>query len=282
MVKKAIVPFTFHENEDQISSICSFLKMMDTQKVVALHIGRARGRAGAHNLKRLEACARLIREDGFEVETAIRSGAVSTAILFAADEFAAELIAITFRRKSWLTRTILGSTVKDVIRQSDIPVFVHRRGSRQHQDDQLFRVLYASSLQGRDERILSFLREEKSQRDELVLLYVGKRAPDPVVEQKRKDAIDEELQSIMEVSGYPAEQTTFVDLIGSPGRNIVKVARRFSVDLVLLGKSDSTSSSGPVLGSTAEDVSYNAPCSVLIVPKQQQTALPGKQEEIKL
>src|SRR6056297_2259446 len=146
MVKKAIVPLRFHENENQISSICNFLKMLDTQRVVVVHVGRQQGRAGTHNHERLEEYAGRIREHGFEVETAIRSGAISTAILFAADEFEADLIGITFRKKSWLTRTILGSTVKDVIRQSDIPVFVHKKGSRRQRDDQVFRVLYPTSL----------------------------------------------------------------------------------------------------------------------------------------
>ncbi len=281
MVKKAIVPLSFHENENQISSICSFLKMQNTRRVVVVHVGRQQGRAGAHNHEQLEEYSVKIREHGFEVETAIRSGAVSTAILFAADEFKADIIGITFKKKSWLTRTILGSTVKDVTRQSDIPVFVHKKEGRRQRNDRVFRVLYATSLQGRDERILSFLQNGKSREDELVLLYVGRRAPDPVVEQKRKDTIDKELASVMALSGYPEENTTFVDLIGSPRKHIVKVAKRFSADLVLLGKSDTTSSSGPVLGSTAEEVSYNAPCSVLIVPKRNEPAQ-LKEEEVKL
>jgi len=281
MVKKAIFPLKFHENENQISSISDFLKMMGMQKLVALHVGRARGRSGAQSADRLEHYARRIRERGFEVETAVRSGAVSTAIIFAAEEFEADLIGITFRKKSWLTRTILGSTVKDVIRQSEIPVFVHKKGSRRQRNDRVFRVLYATSLQGRDERILSFLRKGRSREDELILLYVGRRAPDPVVEQKRKAAVDEELKALMELSGYSGENTRFVDLIGSPRKHIIKTAKRFSADLILLGKSDSTSSSGPVLGSTAEEVSYNAPCSVLIVPKQNEPAQ-QKEEEVTL
>lgn len=57
-----------------------------------------------------------------------------------------------------------------------------------------------------------------------------------------------------------------ISLIGSPRKQILRTARKVSANLVLMGKADTGSDIGPVIGSTAEDVSYNAPCSVLIVP----------------
>jgi nucleotide-binding universal stress UspA family protein len=61
-------------------------------------------------------------------------------------------------------------------------------------------------------------------------------------------------------------------VLGTPRRQIVKAARRIPADLVLLGKADSVMGFAPVLGSTAEEVSYNVGCSVLIIPRDVNTS----------
>ncbi len=265
MLKKVLVPLHFHESKEYFTKMFRFLKELGTDSAVLLHVGSNKGRGGVHNRKRLTRYAEHIEGLGVRTEIAVRPGSVQLEIVYAAEEFEADFISFSFRKKNRLSLAILGSTVKDVIRQSQIPVFVYKGTGRSEED--VFRVLYPSSLQWKDDVIASYIRNNEFHADEVDFLYVGRRAPDPVVEQQRRDRVKEELQGLSRRCGYTEKNSTTMDVLGTPRKLIVRVARRRSSNLVLLGKADSMNSREPVLGSTAEEVSYNAPCSVLIIPR---------------
>ena len=239
-----------------------------------IHVGSNKGGTGRHNREKLDAAAARIEKQGFSVETAIRPGSIQLEIVHAAGEFEADYIGFSFKRKNWLKRTILGSNIKDVIRQSDIPVFVYKERTRQIIEDKAYRVLYPSSLQWKDDVIVSYIRDKEFQPDEVIFFYAGKRAPDPVVEKQRQDRVEEQLEELRIQSGLAQEETRKVAVLGSPRRQIVRIARKTLADVIFLGKADTTVGMGPVLGSTAEEVSYNAGCSVLIIPR----VIPHSQE----
>ncbi|MFP4267278.1 MAG: universal stress protein [Spirochaetaceae bacterium] len=275
MLKKILIPLSLHESAQSIQKMCTLVKSLGTEKAVLLHVGSKRGGAGRNSWEKLGRYAEKTEETGIEAETAIYPGSVQLETVQAASDFKADYIGFPFKRKNWLKRTILGSVVKDVIRQSDIPVFVFKEKS-QGEEDAPFRIMYPSSLHWEEDIILSYLEDNFFMADEVDFLYVGRRAPDPVVEQKRQDWVEDKLEEMRGRIGLGEEKSTGINLLGSPRRLIVKTARRRSVDLILLGKADSVSGSGPVLGSTAEEVSYNAPCSVLIIPRD---LVPPKKEE---
>lgn len=266
MLKKILIPLSFHESAESIQKMCTLVKSLGTEEAVLLHVGSKRGSSGRHGREKLEGYAEKLGQAGIEAETAIYPGSVQLEIVQAASDFEVDYIGFPFKRKNWLKRTILGSVVKDVIRQSDIPVFVFKEKSGRGEDEP-FRVMYPSSLHWEEDVILSYLENNFFMADEVDFLYVGKRAPDPVVEQKRQDWVEEKLKEMRGRIGLDEEKSSGINLLGSPRRVIVRVARRRSVDLILLGKADSASGTEPVLGSTAEEVSYNAPCSVLIIPR---------------
>lgn len=272
MLEKALVPLSFRESTDHVSGMCELLQMLGTREIILLHIGSDRGRTGAHNRRRLEEYAEHIEELGFRTEKVVRRGSVQQQIMLASAELGADYISIVFRKKSWIARAILGSNVKDVIRLSDVPVFVYKNPRRKQRADRVFRVLYATSLQGRDDSLLTYIRNEDFRADEVTFLYVGRRAPDPVVEKQRRDKTDRDLKVLEDRCGLGQQSLQHLSVLGSPRRQILKTARGLPADLVLLGKADASTSREPVLGSTAEEVSYNAPCSVLIIPKNGGTA----------
>jgi nucleotide-binding universal stress UspA family protein len=267
MLKRVLIPLHLHESKEHLSEMAAFLKTLGTNEVVLLHVGADTRSAGEHHRRKLALAAEWVGELGFTVETALRPGSVQMEIVHTAEEREVHYISFAFRRKNWLKRAILGSTVKDVIRQADVPVFVYKQLSRKVKDDALYRVLYPTSLQWSNDIIIDYIRNKEFHPDQVIFLYVGRRAPDPVVEQQRRDAVSERLEETRRLSGLAEPESRQISVLGSPRRQIVKIARRLSADLVLLGKADSTSGMGPVLGSTAEEVSYNAPCSVLIIPR---------------
>jgi len=266
MLNKVLIPLHLHESKERLSEMAEFLKTLGTEQAVLLHVGAATRTAGEQHRRQLGEAAELLQGLGFATATAVRPGSVQMEIVHAAEEFGVQYISFAFRRKNWLKRAIMGSTVKDVIRQSDVPVFAHK-GSRRAESDKVYRVLYPTSLQWKGDIIVEYIRSKEFQPDEVVFLYVGKRAPDPVVEQQRRDRVEEQLEATRRECGLEEQESRQISVLGSPRRQIVRIARRLPADVVLLGKADSTSGMGPVLGSTAEEVSYNAPCSVLIIPR---------------
>ena len=61
-----------------------------------------------------------------DVELGVRFGDPVPAILLDAEEFGADLIAMTARRTHPLTRLVLGTTTDQVCRRADVPVLVFR------------------------------------------------------------------------------------------------------------------------------------------------------------
>ncbi len=267
MLKRALMPLQLHESKKRIDNMCEFLKTLGTDEIVLIHVGSNRGGAGRHNREKLDAAAARIEKLGFSVETAVRPGSVQLEIVHAAGEFEVDYIGFTFKRKNWLKRAIFGSNIKDVIRQSDIPVFVYKEKKRQTAEERSYRVLYPSSLQWKDDIIVSYIRDKEFKPDEVIFLYVGKRAPDPVVEQQRQDRVEERMEELRTQCGLAKGETRNIAVLGSARRQIVRIARKIPADVIFLGKADTAVGMGPVLGSTAEEVSYNAGCSVLIIPR---------------
>jgi nucleotide-binding universal stress UspA family protein len=74
----------------------------------------------------LAALAVELRNKGIRVETFVRRGIASDEILAAARETAADLIAMTTHGRSGLGRLLFGSVAEEVLRRSDIPVFLMR------------------------------------------------------------------------------------------------------------------------------------------------------------
>jgi len=268
MLQKGLVPLGFRESLIQVTRMCTFLKKLGTREVLLLHVGSNRGKTGRRNQQRMDEYADAVQQLGIRTNIAIQPGPIQKKVFSAAEETNPDYISLFFIKKSWITRTILGSHVKDIIRLSDLPVFVYKDTKRSETPDDTFRLLYATSLQGRDDAILSYIRDADLHTDEVLFLYAGHRAPDPSAEQNRKEKAERELKEAMKKCGLHEHQHRYITVIGSPRRQIVKTARKFPSNLLLLGKADTAAGREPVLGSTAEEVSYRSPCSVLIIPKE--------------
>lgn len=275
MLRRVLIPVSFHEKAEKFSRMCTFLKSLGTEEVVLLHVGPATKGPGRQNRRRLEELAGRVGEQGFQVQTELRPGSVQMVTVRSAEELNCDYIAFSFRKKSILRRAIMGSTVKDVIRQSDLPVFVYKERPLWWSSDEKFRAMYATSLQWGDDIILSYIRDKRFTADEIVFLHVGRRAPDPTVEGRRREQVEAQLWELRRNCGLGEEDSDHISVLGSARRQIVRYARKIPADLVLVGKADSVGGLAPVLGSTTEEVSYNLGCSVLIIPRDLDEAQGG-------
>ncbi len=74
----------------------------------------------------LEGIATSLRERGFSVEPVIHSGRPASVIVAAAEEYRADLIALTTHGRSGLRAVLMGSTTEQVLRAATRPVLLAR------------------------------------------------------------------------------------------------------------------------------------------------------------
>lgn len=297
MLKSALVPLTLRERPERVEALFEFLKGMRVQSVVLFHVQGERAR---HRVERsLMALADSAEVMGLKTSIGTRSGPVASTVIEAAMSQRVDMIALPFARKNWLQRALLGSVTKDLIRTSPLPVFVHKEWpkerSGERSEDGVFRILYATSLKPSDDKILPYVRRSELANGEVILLHVGRRAPDPEAEERRHNESIASLNGLAMRCGLTAENVRIESVIGRPKRRIVRYGRMEEADLIIIGKADtrvdgngstgngtagtqdartaqlrqdSDATPEPVLGSTAGEVSYNAWSSVLVVPTQ--------------
>lgn len=267
MFETALFPLNFNETESRIEEMLAFLGHFGTRHVYLLHVVEfgvaAAGRAERH-LRRIE---KTVREKGLEPRVLVRNGSAANEIVRAAEEEEADYICFTWKRKSWIQRSILGSTTKDVIRLSDKPVFVQKRG-RPVPEPGRMSVLYATDFQATDANVSPYLRFSGLAAKQLWLIHVGERAPDPQAEANRTALVQDNLERLANEFSENFEQCDIISTVGNPRREVVREARRLGADLIVLGKADVRGTLGAVLGSTAEEMPHSAKSSVLIIPRR--------------
>ncbi len=261
MFGRGLVPVSLRESSSRLTAMLGFLRSLGCEEALLLHV--VSGASGNRSRRRLEAlCAEV--DAGIPLDTKVVAGSPATEIVRCARTDGADFIAIPWTRKNWLQRTLVGSTTRDVVRLSDHPVFIYKND---RVEETAPTVLYATALGQGDELVLPLFESAGIRADRLILLHVGRRAPDPPAEQSRKAAVITSLDELARrcEAMVPDRTVDPRDVTGSPRQQIVRTARRENADLVVLAKSERTGELSDILGSTAEAVAYNARQSVLIV-----------------
>lgn len=267
MFETALFPLNFNEPTARIDEMLAFLTHFGTREVILLHAVEFGAGASGRAERRLRRVADRASGQGFDSRVLLRNGSAASEIVTVAGEEAADFIVFSWKRKSWIQRSILGSTTKDVIRLTDRPVFVHK-ATRAVPAEGEMAVLYATNFRHTDAAVSPYLRTSGLTAHRLHLLNVGERAPDPAAERNRRAEVEANLSRL---SGEFSENFDEIDeraTVGHPRREIVREARRVDADLIVLGKADTAGGLGSVLGSTAEDLPHSARCSVLIIPRR--------------
>lgn len=263
MFDSALLPVSFRERDTRLREMVAFLAHLGTSRVVLLHVSAGAITAGTET--RLgELAVRLSEASGPRIDSRVRSGSPAFEITTSAREEDVDFIYVPWKRKSWIQRTLIGSTTRDVIRLSELPVLVSKHARPGSAGDH-FRVLYPTSFSDTDRYVVPYLESQGLAADELILLTVRDRAPDPTAESREHRASAANLDRLAHEVRGSYKAVTELELIGNPRREIPRVARRRDVDFLVLGKSDRTDALAAMMGSVAEEVANSAPCSVLIV-----------------
>ncbi len=201
-----------------------------------------------------------------EIEDVVRQGSPALEICRMAQKRQTRFIAIPWKKKDFLQRTLLGSTTQDVVRLSLLPVFVYKGEVSGKKPGDLRNMLYAANFDQSHERIMDYLRTRDMEATNLYAVHVGERAPDPMTEQARREAVFNRLNDLLGECADWFHTLEPVSLVGNPRREILRAARKYRADVIIMGKFSHGGTMEKLVGSTAEAVTHKARCSVLIVP----------------
>jgi nucleotide-binding universal stress UspA family protein len=283
MFRRAVVPLHLKEPTERLHELIVLLHRMRVESVRLIHVAAGPG-ASRRTAPRLEDIADELKRSGYAETGAVDAqtviGSTTTGVLQAARGCGAELIAVPWKRKNWVQRSLLGSTTLDLIRRSDIPVLVHKyaslgaldgveRSSEQEERGEPLSLLYATDLRSTDDYVFPIVEGGWLGRPELTIATINERAPDPRSEADRRSRVERALQELADRAARVAHSVETVAEIGNTKRRLPRLARALGVELVLLGKS-SSGGLGEVLGSVAEEVAYRSRSSVLIVPPEDE------------
>ncbi len=283
MFSTALLPVSFRESMSRIHAMLTFLHNFDTERVVFLHVSSGPVTAGterklqafrdqaARDLAEARAAAgeEAAQMQELVLDTRVHSGSPAFEIAVTAREVDADFIYFPWKRKSWIQQTLIGSTTRDVIRLSNLPIFVSKqRGVKSPEEP--FRVLYPTNFQSTDRYVIPYLRYPGLAADDLILLNAHDRAPDPTAESRQERWCTENLSRLTEEVKDNFTEVEPVSMTGSPRRVVPRMVRRNSVDLVILGKSDQESALTAMMGSVAEEIAKSARCSVFVVSRAYQ------------
>ena len=208
---------------------------------------------------------RLYLEVGVKVISGVTEGHVASDIVAKANEIDADLIYIPVTRKNVVQLTLLGSTSRDVMRLTDKPTFVHKTRPKLVEEKPIENMMFATDFSKGTEKAKERLKDYSRAAKNLILIYVGRRAADPMSEHKRRGVVNNKLGELNEELTPYFESIKTVNEIGTPYKVILSYSSKMDVDLVVLGKFTRRSVS-KFTGSTAENVIHKAESSILLVP----------------
>lgn len=216
-----------------------------------------------------ERAAKLLRRRWPEVETLVTEGDPRLEIVRAAEDVRADMLALGARGLGRLKRLLVGSTSLAAARYAACPVAIVQGRPRP-----VRRALVAidgSEGSRAAVRFLSLFDLVRDARVSLVHVLPGPAAPRGRERQtgddRRQQQADAEKMladaaAVLGTARYPAERLV-VD--GDPARQIVSIARRRNVDLVVLGARGLRTLGRLLLGSVSETVLHHVGRPVVIV-----------------
>ncbi|MEA2061317.1 MAG: universal stress protein [Thermodesulfobacteriota bacterium] len=264
MLKKVLFPVKGKESPLKLMEMAGFLKIFNTESISIVNVGSGHKDRTQSFFKELKSNFTNL---GFKVEIINRQGQVVEEILACARESRASFICFAYKRKSPLKRALFGDITTDVIRLSDVPVFVYKSPPPFQKSQGVNRVMYTTGLSDNDIKILDYLKSRELKADRLLLFHAGERAPDPAAEAARTETVYSRLSSLeAQCMGSFSHIETRDVVASSVTQSIVRQAKKSSIDFIIIGKSDRPSPFQMMIGSTAETLPRKASCPVLIIP----------------
>ncbi|MFW5836637.1 MAG: universal stress protein, partial [Desulfovibrionaceae bacterium] len=129
MLQSAVIKISLREPARRITEMLAAMRSFGVEQVHLVHV-RAGNQKKFYKRKHgeLEGLREQAAELGLEAEKHVLEGHPSTRILQASWQLDADFIAIPWVKKAVLQQALLGSIDEDIVRMSDMPVFIFKQG----------------------------------------------------------------------------------------------------------------------------------------------------------
>jgi nucleotide-binding universal stress UspA family protein len=212
-------------------------------------------------------------------------------IILAAEQSAADLIVVGARGLGMLQRLLIGSVSSAVVHSSRIPVWVYRPRASGRSGLRVLVACHDPESARIPARLLSHFAWPGSTSFTLIVSttsFYGAPIPEWLQQQSRspdveelvqrwarereqeKQALRSRLQAIAGTLQAPLGTARIEVAEGNPAEKILSTITEEQIDLVVIGSHTHRPLIGTLLGSTAEAILNHAPCSVLVMPHQEQ------------
>lgn len=240
------------------------LQSMDARTVATLD--NARERATADLREQIGSVSGLSADDFTLV---VRAGSPHAVVLEVAEEQEVSGIVVGDSRKTRLERAMLGSSASQIVRHARVPVLVARPSP---QDGP---VIVATDLSDPSMPAVEAAVVEAGHRSApLIMVHcvdlthpvIGSFEPSAIVDETTVGAIQDAAHDVMRsaLERFAADGRTLV-LNGSPKSTLAKACQDERAALLVVGTHGRSGIARIALGSVAESLTRDAPCSVLVV-----------------
>ena len=202
-----------------------------------------------------------------EVMVRAVAGPPVSAVLEVAEEVGADLVIVGATRHGSFPMSLLGSTVRALLRRSRVPVMTMRPNVPVIPE----RVLAPTDLSPLSaaayEWGMAIAGAGGARPESRLLLVINKSLLQMPLEQRLLDDVAQrELSDFRESVSVGGESIDVAVRKGDPAAEIVAEAEAWKADLLVLGTHGRRGMERLLVGSVAEAVVRNAPCNVVVVP----------------
>lgn len=220
-----------------------------------------------------------LKAQGYSTQAEVIRGDAAQSIVDAAEQFNADLIAMTTHGRTGIARWALGSVADRIIRTADQPVFLVRNGIEIPEKPSLKRILVP--LDGSELAEIAFTQAQTLAKEltgsivtlrvleaftrlEKELLWQQHLVIDDVEFERRIDAEEylHKLASQMDAANIPCESKLYS---GDPVSAIQQVAEEEEIDLIIMSTHGRSGYSRWIYGSVASQVLHSANCPLLLM-----------------
>lgn len=268
MFEKTLIPVAYGERPEELRKIGTILRDLGACSVCLFHVNEPGSFFRNSGLSWLTLLQEALEEAGLSVETKTGNGHIASSIAETALMEGADEIYMRAKRRWHIGTILLGSVSQDLLRLSDVPVFVQKIRPRMPGDHAGFSredltVLYATDFDEASERLVSYVMEFQGARCHV--LHVRGRMADPSTEKKRKRFVGEKLYTVEETLRPYFQEVSSEERIGDPAAEVLNVSDQIHADIVVLGRKSPSFLSAP-MGNTPERVVNESKASILLVP----------------
>ncbi|WP_028573022.1 universal stress protein [Desulfonatronum lacustre] len=265
MLKIIVQPVDLSESLTDVKIRSSFIERFGGREIVLVHVMNPGLGDKDMVQSRLAHLADELNQVGIQAKSVVTQGHVASEITRTAMELAADVIYLPASRKNVLVSSLLGSTTEDVIRLSDIPVFIHKQRPVLVRTEKVHNIVFATDFRKAASRVWLYVRMLGRFVSKLTILHVGERASDPDTEQLRRENVEMLLNELRAKFTDDFQEVALISRIGSPAKHIIDVVEQIQADLVVLGRLNEPFPS-KLLGSTCSRVTSGVSSSVLLIP----------------